>query len=485
MKTEFNNAPKTPNNKKKDSPNKIISKNSISLDNNDNFNNVLKSFSKNECDGCQKNSSILLENIFTYLEKLTLIFKDDKNSLFNILKEIYNAINLLIKEFITYSNKDININDGDNDRLLTENLFNENDINEEENNIYNFDSNSKVVLLLKIKTLNMKIYNLNEELKILKQILNNSFDKLSQNKNDNIYKYFMKKIKEMKIRQKCDEFKYMLYIENLKKKILELEKQLKSNSNQTLSKDILKSIRCFPNMVQYNFKEDINPKSIPLYQYLQKDKELKNKSESKSKKNIKNSLSFKKKKPIQYIYSEDKRKDGQLYKTKELIISNVLSPDISTKRSHMINIKDIKKNIIIFRNRNNIKNFDKNFDYLNDSEILKTEYQTLNPGEKILMEQYMKKYLKKTEKEVKEFKPKTMINNKKEFFLAHPTLNYAGVSKRKDQVYSGLPKKLLKLNKGGNFKSARMIFPSSLNETLVNLEKLRINKFHINEDKKE
>jgi hypothetical protein len=287
----------------------------------------------------------------------------------------------------------------------------------------------------------------------------------------------------MKIRQKCDEFKYMLYIENLKKKILELEKQLKSNSNQTLSKDILKSIRCFPNMVQYNFKEDINPKSIPLYQYLQKDKELKNKSESKSKKNIKNSLSFKKKKPIQYIYSEDKRKDGQLYKTKELIISNVLSPDISTKRSHMINIKDIKKNIIIFRNRNNIKHFD----YLNDSDILKTEYQTLNPGEKILVEKYLKKYLKNQniEKKVKKFKPKTIINNKKEFFLAHPTLNYAGVSKRKDHAYSGLPKKLLKLNRGGNFKSARMIFPSSLNETLVNLEKLRINKFHINEDKKE
>jgi hypothetical protein len=43
----------------------------------------------------------------------------------------------------------------------------------------------------------------------------------------------------------------------------------------------------------------------------------------------------------------------------------------------------------------------------------------------------------------------------------------------------------LKLNKGGNFKSARMIFPSSLNETLVNLEKLKINKFHIDEDKKE
>ena len=478
MKTEVNNAPKTPN---KDNPNKIINKNLISLDNND----ILRSFSKTEYNDNQTNSSILLENIFSYLEKLAIIFKDDKKLLFNVLKEIYNAINLLIKEFISYSNKGINVNDGDNDIFLKEDLLNESNNNEEENNIYDFDSNSKVVFLLKIKTLNMKIYNLNEELKSLKQILNNSFDKLSQNKNNNIYKYFMKRIKEMKLRKKCDEFKYLVYIENQKKKIMELEKQLKLNQNENLSKDILKRIRCFPNMAQYNFKEDINPKSIPLYQYLHNDKDQKNKSEPKSKKNIKTSVSFKNKnqKAIQYVNSEDKRAGIQLYKTKELILSNVLKTDMSAKSSHMINIKDIKKNIIIFRNKNKINSFD----YLNDSDILKTEYQTLNPGEKILVEKYLKKYLKNQniEKKVKKFKPKTIINNKKEFFLAHPTLYYAGVSKGKDQAYSGLPKKLLKLNRGGNFKSARMIFPSSLNETLVNLEKLRIIKFHINEDKKE
>ena len=425
-----------------------------------------------------------MENIFAFLEKLSSIFKDDKKLLFNILKEIYNTINLLLKEFITYSNKGININEGDNDIFLIEDLFNENNNDEEEKNVYDFDSNSKVVFLLKIKTLNMKIYNLNEELKSLKQLLNNSNDKLSPSKNNNLYKYFMKKLKEMKIMKKCEEFKYLLYIENQKKKIIELEQELKLNHNENLSKDILKEIRCFPNTAQYNFKEDINPKSIPLAQYLQKDKELKVRSEPKTKKNIKNSISFKNnKKTVQYINSEDKRNNRPLYKTKELILNNVLKTDMSSKACHMINIKDIKKNIIIFRNRN--KN--NNFDYLNDSDILKTEYETLNPGEKILVEKYMKKCLKNKniEKEVKQFKPKTMINNKKEFFLAHPTLNYAGVSKGKDHAYIGLPKKLLKLSKGGNFKSARMIFPSSLNETMVNLEKLRINKFYINESKKD
>ena len=483
MKTEVNKTPKTPNNRNKNNQNKRTSKNSISSDHNDNFNDVMKSYSKTEYNDYQKNSSVLFENIYTCLEKLSLIFKDDKKLLIHILKEIYNAINLIIKEFIAYSNKGININDGDNDIFSTENLLNEDNNDKEESNIYDFDSNSKVVFLLKMKTLNMKIYNLNEELNALKQILNNSHDKLNHDKNNNIYKYFMKKIKEMKIKKKCDEFKYLLYIENQKRKIIELEKQLKLNQNENLSKDIIKNIRCFPYMTQYNFKENINPKSIPLSQYLKKDKDQKIKSEPKSKKNISSSVSFKNKKLIQYINSEDKLTDRPLYKTKEIILDNALKTDTGDKSSHMINIKDIKKNIIIFRNRNNMNKKD----YLNDSDILKTECQTLNPGERILVEKYMKKYIKNNniEKEVKQFKPKTMINNKKKFFLAHPTLNYAGVSKGKEQAYSGLPKKLLKLSKGGNFKSARMIFPSSLNETLVNLEKLRINKFHINENKKE
>ena len=88
-------------------------------------------------------------------------------------------------------------------------------------------------------------------------------------------------------------------------------------------------------------------------------------------------------------------------------------------------------------------------------------------------------------KEIKDFNPKTIINNKKEFFIAHPTLNIAGIAKGKEQIYIGLPKKLIKLNKGGNFKSTMMVFPSSLNETMVNLEKLRNNKLHVDINKKD
>ena len=47
-------------------------------------------------------------------------------------------------------------------------------------------------------------------------------------------------------------------------------------------------------------------------------------------------------------------------------------------------------------------------------------------------------------------------------------------SKKKEVKYVGLPKKIIRLKVHKNLENNMMItFPSSLNETLVNLEKLR------------
>ena len=89
-----------------------------------------------------------------------------------------------------------------------------------------------------------------------------------QNKNDNRYKYFLKKLEDIKVKTKCDELKYLIYIDNQQKKIADLENQLKIKHHENLSNEVLKSIRCFPNFVQYNFKEDINPKTLPLHEFL-------------------------------------------------------------------------------------------------------------------------------------------------------------------------------------------------------------------------
>ena len=456
----------------------------------DNFHKMFfQIYNEEEKDINNKNNnySLLLQNIIIILEKLVITFKDEKKLLYNILKEFYTTINILIKEFIPDFNNKIDISNLSS-FLTEENNDEENIVSNEEAKENELDINSKIVFLLKIKVLNRKISSLNKELKTLKKIIyNNSSD----NKNNNHYNFMIKKLKELKNKIKIDEFKYLFYIDSQKKKIMELEEQLKAKRYENLSKEDLKSIRCFPNFVQYNFKEDIDIKSLPLSEFLKLESKQKNKS-SNTRKNIKKSFSSKNKLLIRNIDKDINKNEKNISKEEEneVILDDKFITDINNKTNDIMNIKrnniiNIKNNFIIYENKKNANNF--NFDFLFDSDFLKKNYETINPAEKILFENKIKKFIinKNILDEIKRFKPKTLINNKKEFFIAHPTLKIAGVHKGKEQIYSGLPKKLLNLGKGGKFKSARMIFPSSLNETMVNLEKLRINKLHIDMEKKE
>jgi len=450
---------------------------------------IFQTYNGEEKDTNNKNNNnnywLLLQNIIIILEKLTITFKDEKELLYNILKEVHTSINLLIKEFIPDYHKKLDINNLSS-FLTEENNDEENIVSNEEVKGNELDINSKVVFLLKIKLLNRKISSLNKELKTLKKIIYDS----TESKNNNYYEFMIKKLKELKNKIKVDEFKYLFYINSQKRTIMELEQQLKIKRHENLSKGALKSIRCFPNFVQYNFKEDINLKSLPLSQFLKI--ESKHNSKSSTARNIKKSKSSKNKLIIRTINEDNNKSDKNIYKEKEneVILDDKLITDINNKTDDFMNIKrnniiNIKNNFIFYGNKKNSNNY--NFDFLLDSDFHKKNYETINPAEKALFENKIKKFIinKNILDEINRFKPKTLINNKKEFFIAHPTLKIAGVHKGKEQVYSGLPNKLLKLSKGGNFKSARMIFPSSLNETMVNLEKLRINKLHIDMDKKE
>ena len=452
---------------------------------------IFQAYKEEEKDINNKNNNFffLLQNIIIILEKLVITFKDEKKLLYNILKEINTSINLLIKEFIPDFNKKIDISNLSS-FLTEENNDEENIVSNEEAKGNELDINSKVVFLLKIKILNRKISSLNKELKTLKKII---YKNSSENKNNKYYDFMISKLKELKNKIKIDEFKYLFYINSQRKKIIELEEQLKIKRHENLSKEDLKSIRCFPNFVQYNFKEDINLKSLPLSQYLKIESKHNSKS-SNIRKNIIKSFSSKNKLLIRNIDKDNNKSEKNIYKenekVNEIILDDKLITDINNKTDDIINIKgnniiNIKNNFIIYGNKRNSNDF--NFGFLLDSDLLKKNYETINPAEKILFENKIKKFIinKNILDEIKRFKPKTLINNRKEFFIAHPTLKTAGVHKGKEQVYSGLPKKLLNLSKGRSFKSARMIFPSSLNETMVNLEKLRINKLHIDMDKKE
>ena len=482
--------PKTPN-KTLFSENQNSSNNILNIptesDNYENFNNlILKSLKVEDENNFQENSSLLLENIITILENLSMALNDEKKLLYNILKEINTVINLIIDEFSSNSKKKIILNNNNTNsnfflteeknykKILEENIDNKN-INKENILYEKLDTNSRVVFLLKIEKLNRKIASLNEELKTIKLIFNNSSYKLNNNKEDNLYKYFMKKLKDIKIRTKCDEFKYLLYIENQQKKIMDLEEQLKVKQNKSLSKEVLRSIRCFPNYVQYNPKEDINHKTLPLHEFL---KAYKSNSHPKSGKIIKSYSTVKTRKQMHLLYNTINNSDRPISRNEEITLNDNIKTeinDIKNKKNNIINIKYFNNNTF-YRNKDKNNLYDTNtlkLENLYDSENIQNEFKTINPGEQILKSNNFKRYIinKNLINKIKDFQPKTIITNKKEYFLAHPTINMAGVSKGKE-AYIGLPKKLLKMQKIGNFKSS-MIFPSSLSKTIVNIEKYR------------
>ena len=95
-----------------------------------------------------------------------------------------------------------------------------------------------------------------------------------------------------------------------------------------------------------------------------------------------------------------------------------------TKRDKPYNLKKIKSYNLEINNFNNINSKDnqyrknKTYFFNNDYNIIKN-----NKDEK------EQKYLKKN---IRNYHPKSILDNKKEFFIAHPTLNIAGVIKKKN-----------------------------------------------------
>ena len=412
----------------------------------------------------------IYEEINLFIKNFIKDYINEQSTVAFILKEILNAVIIIIKDFTDNNNSSTNEN-------RVNNLFVTRD---EENNIKNnnlnlnleLNINSKIVFLLQIQKLNNKIKKLNEELEFYKSIIDIP---KKGNFGNNFVDLFKKKYLDQKAKSKKEELNYLLCIGEQEKKINSLENELKKKKEENLPEEIIKSIRCFPNFHQYDFKEDINPKSIPLFQQIKKEKEKKKEKYFKkeifeSPKNL--SYSIKNKKILFNNNSSNNRS--------KLLLTN---PDYNRikKSSNIIPFKT-KKAEETFANFSKIKKY--NMSLINDNKI-NTEYRNKNnSSEKKIKKKILNtdsNFHNKEEKEkynfyeyFKDHLPKTILDNKKEFFIAHPTLNIAGVINKKDLKYIGLPKKIIKLKIHKNLeKNVMYTFPSSLNETLVNLEKLR------------
>ena len=402
-------------------------------------NNTIENIDSNK----NSNPKIIYKKIKSSLDKLITDYSNEKETLNFILKEILNATVIIIKDFIEtkYNNSSSNGNNQNEYIFLTED--GQSRQNDKLANI-ELNINSKIVFLLQIQKLNDKINKLKEEIDFYKNIIN---EQKKTKFGKNFADIFKKKIFEQKSKNKKEEFKYLLCIGEQEKKINNLENKLKKKENDNLPIDTIKSIRCFPNFHQYDFKEDLNPKSIPMFSNSKNDPKKKSPNSNSNK-------------------SENKENRTQLNLTNlefDKIKKNCKYISYETKKGKLFNLNRIKNNDMTLTVSNCNKLVNTLDDTLDNSQT-KNKNRTINYGikEKNILDI------------VKGYNPKTILDNKKEFFVAHPTLDIAGVVKQKEARYVGIPKKLLKLKVHKSLeKNMQITFPSSLNETLVNLEKLR------------
>ena len=404
-------------------------------------NNIIENIdSKNN-----NNPQIIYEKIISYIDKFITDYANEKETLNYILKEILNATVIIIKDFIEtrYNNSSSSSFGNKKNEILFLTEERQSKQNLKLANI-ELDINSKIVFLLQIQKLNDKINKLKEEIEFYKNIIN-EHKKLKYGKN--FADIFKKKSLEQKSKNKKEEFKYLLCIGEQEKKINNLENKLKKKENENLPADTIKSFRCFPNFHQYDFKEDLNPKSIPMFS---SSKNEDNKRSINSTRNKSKDINKKNRTQLNLTNLEF----GKIKKNSKYI-------SCETKKEKVFNLNIVRNNDMTLSPYNSNKYVNTFDDVLNNSQ---TKNKTINYGIKD----------RNIFDLVKAYHPKTILDNKKEFFLAHPTLDTAGIVNKKERKYVGIPKKLLKLKLHKNMeKNMQITFPSYLNETMVNLEKLR------------
>ena len=381
---------------------------------------------KKECPKIVDNNFIY-NSILSKLEKIMKNYNQDPPKLSNILTNIDNFI----------------------DAINQEDLF--------KKKIIRRFLNKSFTTVAKRKKLNYDLESIEETRnnKLLSPIKNHKNDiskniemESEQTESDlSIYKRkvnkLMVKINEMENKFKIEKLKYLFCIGEYQKKIVELEKKLNMNSIDKMPKNELKKFLCFPHYVKFDVNEDINPKSIPMYY-------IRNKSSIHD--NRKNILS-----------KSDTGQSINDYFSKKLNENNNCSFELIEEENSNENKNTDKIDLNNIEEENNVdKDKEMNYDEVkNLIELGKVQFDT---------------NIKKMDK---------FFGNNKNFFISHPKLNYIkslndgnkmAMWKLENQINS-LPKQLSKLKHlSKSQKNAIVVFPSFLNETIVNLEKLRTNK---------
>ena len=376
-------------------------------------------------------TNAMYTSILSKLENIMIKYKQDINKLYYILSNIDNFINMINQG--DYSNIKTNIFKSNVPKTFILNDYNLENIDENKNNeILSPRNNNKV--------------NLSN---------NNLFDGEQHESDINIYKRkvnkLLIKISQMENKFKIEKLKYLFCIGQYQKKLTDLEKKLNMDSIDKMPKNELKKFLCYPHYVKFDINEDINPKSVPMFN-MRKKKCLSSTHDSRVNKKI---------------YSKSDSFDYDL-KNKDNNNNNINSFDLFELKKDNDNDNDNEKLI------------------LNDNEEEKIDEKIIDKEKEIFFEQVKNmielgkiKFDSKTEALDK------LFGNDKNFFISHPKLKYIkclydgnkmATWKLENQINS-LPKQLSKLKiLSKSQKNAIVVFPSFLNETMANLEKLRTNK---------
>ena len=359
---------------------------------------------------------------------------DDSNNIRSITK-IYKYITKSLETFIEKNyNQAIFVNNAlrtiySHIKVYLSSLKKENKNKQKNGTIDTIDSNQKILYEIKINDLNQQLNDLKYEMELLSTNETNKLDD-SLPKKFKIYNYLKKKYLKLENKSKLDEFKYLLCIKDQQDKINELENKLKLALLEN-SKEVKES-KCFPTITKIS-KIGKNPKSIPLTESILKNSKSAKRNLVKQIDNkyncfftITNSV---KKTPFNLLTEKDKEKEAKLKKVR---FKNDLYKSIKIKE------------------KNDSK--DKTLDKKSEADIY---FNTLKLNSQIIP------------------------NKDKNFFISHPNLSAAGYTQRINKYKINIPNKLFSFKFGKNIskkigKNTHVQFPSTLNEILFELEKLRI-----------
>ena len=284
-----------------------------------------------------------------------------------------------------------------------------------------------------LKDINIKenINRENQEFEI--NILRKRIDKLQQ------------KLIETEKKFKIERLNYLFCIGENQNKIAELEKIINMKSIDKMPKSELNKVICYPQYSKFDVTDEINPKSIPMFLSAKNKKIQSPKCLPKNESQI----------------SQDKTNFNRLFQTEFKKIKHSFSSsfDYSNKK------EDINKN----DSENDAK--EKEEENHKSSEKRKEVNEVIESGQK-----YFEDNIRSNS---------NLFKNSKNYFLTHPKLDYIkNINSRNNIVrfkfghqVSSLPKQIGKLTTISNTqKKTFVVFPSFLNETLLNIEKLKTNK---------